>query len=189
MHWLGPPLRGRARVEQKLIVLARFVYRCVAVTEDDHIGLGKASSKPAGPTGRGAAVVNHADPHAVELDYSGQGEDPDQRLIVVAEHGMNRGKLAELIEHTLIQNIPGVQNGVCTLQMLPGGRRQRPPRAASTCWRAAEVGVGQDCNPKDPAGLRPLPHDAETTRTGEEIGVSCAGSGHNAPREGWAPTS
>ena len=43
-------LGGRARIEQELTVLARFVYRRVTVTKDDNLGLGKAAPKPPSPS-------------------------------------------------------------------------------------------------------------------------------------------
>ena len=116
--------------------------------------------------------MNHPDPHAVQLDYSGQREDADQRLIVVAEHGVHRSELAELIEHPLIQNIAGVQDGVCAVQKSPGGRRQPPPGAASTGGSGAEVSIGQDYNPQDPACRGPLRHSGQTTGPAEDIVAS-----------------
>ena len=133
---------GRTRVEQQLgsaglVGLARLVPRDVAVAEDDDVGVGEPAAQPTGPAGGLAAVVDHGDSHPVDVHDERLGEDPHQVPVVVAQHGVDRGEAAQLVEDLAGHDVAGVQDQVGPPEVVEGGRRQAARRPGP------HVGVGE----------------------------------------------
>ena len=143
MNGLGTPLGGRAWVEQELTRVALLVHRRMAVTEHDHVGIGKSAPHPRGATGRRSTVMEHPDPHAAQLHHPADGQHPHKRNVIVAQYGVDRCKLAQQLEHPLIKDVTSMQDGVRPAKTLP--RRLRQSRTnAPDGPRRPQVSVRQD---------------------------------------------
>ncbi len=151
MNWLGTPLGGRAWVEQEL-TLTLLVHRRMTVTEHDYVGIGKTAPHPRCATGRRSTVMDHPDPYAAQLDHSADGQHPHKGNVVVAQYGVDRGKLPQQLKDPLIKDVTSMQYGVRSAKTLP--RRLRQSRANAPAWPGGpQVSIGQD-------------HDSGVTGTG-----------------------
>jgi hypothetical protein len=84
---LPAPVSGRARVEDPKPAIAR-VEGNVRVTVDDEVRIGERRTHPAQPALGLAAVVDHRDLEAGQLDLQGGRGSPGSnvRAVIVADH-------------------------------------------------------------------------------------------------------
>ena len=147
MVGLTAPLCRRTGVEQALPVEALLVDGDVAVTEDDDAGIGEPPAEPAGPTGTGSAVMDHADAGTVELQEASGRQRPDEADVIVAEHGVDGRDRRQAREHAFVEDVAGVQDDIGLVEDPVQRLRQATPTAR------AQVGVGQHDRPDAHSGL------------------------------------
>ena len=155
---LTPPLGRRARVEEALALDAELVHRDVAVAEDDHRRVGEAAAQATGPPGTWPGVVDHPDAHAHDVDHQLLRQTPDQLEVVVAEHGVDRCELRQLVEQLGYEQVARMEDDVGAPELgAVHAVRQAAARAPP------DVGVGQH----DDVGHSPGPV------TSSSAGASC----------------
>src|SRR5439155_945953 len=142
---LTPPLGRRARVEQTLAVDAELVDRDVAVAEDHHRRVREAAPQTTGPPGACAGVVDHRDANAIDVDHQLLGKAPDQLVVVVSQHRVDRREPRQLVEQLGHEQVARMEVHVRAPELGTNGVRQAAARAPS------DVGVGQH----DDVGHRP----------------------------------
>ncbi len=135
---LGSLVGGAAGVQEALAVASR-AEGGVAVAEHDEV----AGGEPAGESGlaprAGPAVVDHADPHAGQLDLAPLGQVETD--VVVAEDGVDGRHLGQIVEEPALEHVAGVEDDVGRAEVVDRRGRQHLGPAA------ADVGVGQHDHP------------------------------------------
>jgi hypothetical protein len=85
--------------------------------------------------------MEHGDPYAAELDLElvGCSPIPDVRRVAIADHRADRREGLEVIEHSGIQDVAGMEDVIGRFEVGPGPHRDRPGHAPG-------VGIGNDGN-------------------------------------------
>ena len=136
------------RVEDAHAV-AGLVERDVRVPEHHEVGGREACAHPGRAPLALPAVVDHADPHALQLDLQGLGGTPvgDLGHVVVAHDDVHRRERREQVEDVGGADVAGVEDDVGRLEVREQRRRAGLPPARA-------VGVGEHEDPHDPARAR-----------------------------------
>ena len=121
------------------------------VAEDDRLSVGEARAHALLAPARGARVVDHRDPHALEVQLEARGQAPAQLgLVDVAVHRPHgHSERAQLLEGRDARDVAGVEDQVGPFEVLHAGRPQ-PARAL----RQVCVGDDRDDHDPTPGGVR-----------------------------------
>ena len=83
----------------------------MGVAEDDEGRRREPTSESVGSPASRSGVVHHRDPHPVEVDDELFGQ-LDQRVVVVAAHGVHGRELAQFLEELDSDHVAGVQHDI-----------------------------------------------------------------------------
>ena len=124
------------------------------VPEDDEVGGREMAAQPGRAALTLAAVVDHADAHALELDLEGLGRTPlgDLGHVVVAHDDVDRSERREQVEDVGGAHVPGMEDDLGRLEVRQQRRRGSPSTGAE---RGCPTGRG--------------PHDRTRSRTSRTV--------------------
>jgi hypothetical protein len=141
------------------VVDVRLVPGDVRMAEQHDVGSREPASEPGGTPHRRPAVVRHRDQASADLDFEPLGQL--QATVVVAEHRVHGRDRAQSLEHVLVNDVAGMEDGVDVPDQI-GIAKSLDQSSALAC---AQVRVGNHQSSPDVGHLAILVGVAPTALT------------------------